>query len=65
MKGKSDEALATLLADTRKSLREQRYEAAAARPKDSNQPRKMRKIIARVLTEQGARARLTAQAGAK
>jgi ribosomal protein L29 len=52
--------LATLLEDTRASLRSERFAAAGARPKDSNAPRKLRKTIARVQTEQRARELKTA-----
>ncbi|MBI3571924.1 50S ribosomal protein L29 [Candidatus Kaiserbacteria bacterium] len=55
MKTRSDAELATMLAEARGRLRTLRFEAAGARPKDSNAPRKERKEIARVLTEQRAR----------
>ncbi len=49
--------LAKLLKETRATLRTERFAAAGARPKDTNAPRKLRKTIARVLTEQRARAK--------
>ncbi|MHB1769990.1 MAG: 50S ribosomal protein L29 [Minisyncoccota bacterium] len=55
MKTKTDQELATLLLDTRARLRTERFAAAGARPKDSSAPRKLRKDIARALTEQHAR----------
>lgn len=51
----SDAELATLLEETRTTLRTERFAAAGARPKDANAPRKLRRVIARVLTEQHAR----------
>jgi ribosomal protein L29 len=56
MAAKTDQELAKLLAETRMTLREERFAAAGARPKDSNAPKKARRIIARILTEQRARA---------
>ena len=56
MTTKADGELSKLLADTRAELRTVRFAAAGARPKDSNAPRKFRKTIARILTEQHARA---------
>lgn len=55
MKTKTDGELMKLLMDNRKSLREERFAAAGARPKDTNSPGKMRRSIARLLTEQRAR----------
>ncbi len=55
MTTKTDQELAQLLADTRATLRTERFSAAAARAKDPNTPRKLRTVIARVLTEQRAR----------
>lgn len=55
LKGKTEQELATLLADTRGELRTYRFEAAGARPKESNAPRKARTLIARILTLQHAR----------
>ena len=57
-----DAELEKLLAETRATLRTERFAAAGARPKDSNAPAKMRKTIARVLTEQHARVRKVATA---
>jgi len=56
MKAKNDGELLKLLTDNRKSLREQRFAAAGARPKDTNAPHKAKKLIARILTEQRTRA---------
>ncbi len=53
---KTDHELTELLSKTRETLRAERFSAAGARAKDSNSPRKLRKAIARVLTEQRARA---------
>jgi len=63
MKEKGDAELAKLLAETRATLRTERFAAAGARPKESNAPAKMRKTIARILTEQHAR--LSSVASAK
>lgn len=52
-KEKSREELTKLLAEKREELRKLRFEAAGARPKDSNAPSKARKEIARILTELG------------
>ncbi len=60
MTTKTDTELAKLLVDTREVLRTERFSAAGARAKESNAPSKHRKTIARVLTEQSARARSTA-----
>jgi len=56
MATKTEQELAKLLADTRIQLRTERFSAAGARAKDSNSPKKLRAVIARVLTEQSARA---------
>lgn len=56
MKTKTDQELAKLLTDTRVALRTERFAAAGARAKDSNSPKKHRAAIARILTEQYARA---------
>ncbi len=53
----SDAELNKLVADTKVDLREHRFAAAGARPKDTNAARKGRKVVARVLTEQKARAK--------
>ncbi len=55
MTKKTDMELTKLLIDTRTTLRTERFAAAGARPKDSNSPKKLRAIIARVLTEQSRR----------
>ena len=57
MTTKTDQELIGLLAETRKTLREERFAAAGARPKDSDAPKKLRRTIARILTEQHARSR--------
>lgn len=56
MTTKSEQELAKLLVDTRAELRTQRFAAAGARAKDSNTPKKLRATVARILTEQHARA---------
>ena len=56
MTTKTDQELMKLLVDTRETLRTERFSAAGARAKDSNAPHKLRKTIARVLTEQSTRA---------
>jgi len=55
MTNKNDQELSGLLADTRATLRTERFSAAGARAKESNAPRKLRKTIARILTEQTKR----------
>ena len=55
MKTKTNPELLGLLAETRASLRIERFSAAGARPKDSNSPKKLRRVIARILTEQSSR----------
>ena len=55
MTTKTDGELAGLLADTRATLRTERFSAAGARAKDSNAPKKLRAMIARILTEQSVR----------
>jgi ribosomal protein L29 len=57
---KTDAELTKLLTDTRAELRSERFSAAGARAKESNGPRKLRKTIARALTEQHARAHKSA-----
>lgn len=57
MKEKGTEELAKLLEETRATLREERFAAAGARPKDTNAPRKHRRTIARILTEERVRAK--------
>ncbi len=60
MKTKTDQELNKLLADTRETLRMERFSAAGARAKDPNGLQKLRKIVARVLTEQHSRELKTA-----
>ena len=55
MTTKTDQELLALLADTRATLRQERFSAAGARAKESNAPYKLRKTIACVLTEQNFR----------
>ena len=55
MTKKTDQELATLLAEKRGTLRTERFAAAGARPKDSDAPKKLRRTIARILTERRAR----------
>lgn len=55
MTTKTDQELSKLLTETRATLRGERFSAAGARAKDSNSPRKLRKTIARALTEQRRR----------
>jgi len=55
MKTKTDEELTKLVAETRAVLRNERFAAAGARAKDPNAPRKLKKTIARILTEQHTR----------
>lgn len=56
MTTKTEQELTKLLVETRAELRTQRFAAAGARAKDSNTPKKLRATVARVLTEQHARA---------
>ena len=56
MTNKTEQELAKTLAETRALLRAERFSAAGARAKDSNAPKKLRAVIARILTEQYARA---------
>jgi len=56
MTTKTDNELSKLIADTRAELRVQRFSAAGARAKESNAPKKLRATVARILTEQTARA---------
>jgi len=60
MKEKADAELLKVLADTRAALRTERFSAAGARAKESNAPKKLRAIIARILTERSVRARRAA-----
>ena len=50
MKDKNKEELVKLLKEKREELRKLRFEAAGARPKDSNAPMKVRREIARIMT---------------
>lgn len=52
---KTSEELKKLLAEKREELRKLRFEAAGARPKDSNAPSKVRKDIARIMTALGTK----------
>lgn len=61
MTTKTDQELQALLADTRATLRAERFSAAGARAKESNAPRKLRTTIARVLTEQHVRTSAVAE----
>ena len=56
MTTKTDQELIKLLTDTRETLRQERFSAAGARSKNPNAKREHRVAIARVLTEQVARA---------
>ena len=49
-KDKTKEELGKLLGEKREELRKLRFEAAGARPKDTNAPAKARKEIARIMT---------------
>ncbi len=60
MSTQTDQELSKLLVDTRAELRTERFSAAGARAKDSNSPRKLRRVIAQVLTETRSRASKTA-----
>ena len=55
---KTDTELMKLLSDTRETLRTERFSAAGARAKNPNHLGQMRKTVARVLTEQTARAKV-------
>ncbi|MGH7175249.1 MAG: 50S ribosomal protein L29 [Minisyncoccia bacterium] len=59
IKKASDAELSSMLVETRKQLREERFAAAGSRPKDTNAPAKNRRQIARILTEQKARTMAT------
>jgi len=50
---KNPEELVKLLGEKREELRKLRFEAAGARPKDTNAPAKVRKDIARIMTALG------------
>jgi ribosomal protein L29 len=64
MTTKTDQELSTLLTETRAAIRTERFSAAGARAKESNMHGKMRRVIARVLTEQGRRLRESAHVAA-
>ena len=55
MTTKNDQELSKLLMETREALKNERFAAAGARAKDPSAARKLRKTIARVLTEQSVR----------
>lgn len=57
MTTKTDHDLLKLLTDTREVLRTERFAKVGARAKNPNAARGFRAIIARILTEQHARAR--------
>ena len=57
MTGKTDAELDKLLADSRKELRDVRFQAAGARARDAAAHGQLRKTVARVLTERNMRAR--------
>ncbi|HFC10726.1 MAG TPA: 50S ribosomal protein L29 [Candidatus Kaiserbacteria bacterium] len=56
---KTNAELATILAEKREALRALRFTAAGSRPKDTSEPKKMRKEIARIMTEFSARTNAT------
>ena len=56
MTATTNQELAELLLKTRETFRTERFSAAGARAKDSNAPKKLRAMIACILTEQSARA---------
>lgn len=56
---KTDAEVAKLVADTRAQIRTERFTAAGARPKDPSAARRLRKVVARALTERSARERAT------
>ncbi len=53
LKDKTVADLTKMLGEKREELRKLRFEAAGARPKDTNAPAKVRKDIARILTKLG------------
>ena len=55
MVSKTDEEISKLLLDSRAELRTERFSAAGSRAKSPFTLRKLRKTVARVLTEQHAR----------
>ena len=65
MTKKTDAELAKLVAETRTQIRTERFTAAGARPKDPSAARKLRRIVARALTERGVRKRASTQNAAE
>jgi len=59
MTATTNQELAELLLKTRETFRTERFSAAGARAKDPSAPKKLRRTIARVLTEQSSRSRAT------
>lgn len=57
-KDKSIEELKKLIGEKQEELRKLRFEAAGARAKDTNAPGKIRRDVARILTELAARAKV-------
>jgi len=57
LKEKKVDELKEMLVKSREELRDLRFAAAGARPKNSNAPRETRKQVARILTELGNRKR--------
>jgi ribosomal protein L29 len=57
MTTRTDAELIKILADTRETLRTERFSAAGARAKNPNHLGQMRKTVARVLTEQTSRSK--------
>lgn len=51
LKEKNAGELVKLLGEKREELRKLRFEAAGSRPKDSNAPSKVKREIARLMTE--------------
>ena len=58
-KEKNAEELTKLLTEKKEELRKLRFEAAGARPKDASALPKVRKDIARILTELTLRAKVS------
>jgi ribosomal protein L29 len=55
MTKKTDGELSALLIETRAKLRSERFAAAGARPENPNAMGRMKKVVARILTEQRKR----------
>ena len=55
MTKKTDAELTKLIAETRAQIRAERFTAAGARPKDPSAAAKLRKVVARALTERRSR----------